>query len=462
MHDLVIKDGTLVCGADVFTADLAVDGGRIAAIGGGLRGRRELSAAGLLVLPGAVDPHVHIQMPAGATITSDTWAGATRAAAFGGTTTVIDFIEPAYPGQALLEAYRERAAEARGQSVVDFNFHMTLCAADAATLSQVPDVLAAGMPSFKVYTTYSGFHLADEELLAVFDAVQAAGGLVIVHAESDAITRRAQTRLKQAGRLQVADFPDSRPALAEQEAVERVLALASACAAPVYIVHVSTHAGARAIAAARLAGQAAWGETCPQYLLLNDSLIRSADFSGAKYVCCPPLRAPADQDGLWEALRVGSLQTVGTDHCAFNYAGQKEMGRESFLQIPAGLPGIESRLRLLYTYGVRHGRLSLTEWVSLCCSAPARLFGLYPRKGVLAPGADADIVLFDPRPSATLTRADLHEEVDYTPYEGLALSGQVRSVLLRGEMLLHDGQWLGAPGGGQFVPGQPFAQSLEC
>jgi dihydropyrimidinase len=463
LYDLVISDGTLVCGGEVLRADLAVSAGKIVAIGSHLEGRETISAAGLLVLPGGVDPHVHIQMPTAVTVTSDTWPSGSRAAAFGGTTTVIDFVEPNYPGQPLLESYRERLAQAQAKSAVDFGFHMTLCAAEAATLDQVEGVVAAGMPSFKVYTTYPGFHLDDEALLAVFDAVKAAGGLVVVHAESDAIIRRATARLKKAERLSVADFPASRPGQAEKEAVARVLSLAAACGAPVYIVHVSTRAGAEVIAQARGGGQAAWGETCPQYLLLDEGYIRTADFTGAKYVCCPPLRTLSDQEGLWAALHSGDLQTIGTDHCAFNYAGQKDLGQDSFLNIPSGLPGIETRLRLLYTYGVKPGRLSLTEWVSLCSTTPARLFGLYPCKGTLIPGADADIVLFDPNASGRLTHAGLHEEVDYTPYEGFAVAGQVRTVLLRGRVLVRDGRWVGPADGGRFVAGgrfNPFSQAL--
>ena len=456
LFDLVIKAGTVVSGTQVFQADLAINAEKIAAIGSDLHGHQEISAAGLLVLPGAVDPHVHIEMPTNITSTSDTWPSGSRAAVFGGTTTVIDFIEPNYPDQPLLESFQDRLAQAQGKSSADFNFHMTLCSGDAKTLDQVQSVLDAGLPSFKVYTTYSGFHLDDEQILAVMDAVKKAGGLVIVHAESDAIIKRATARLKQEARLGLVDFPESRPGLAEKEAVERILCLADTCKAPVYIVHVSTRLGAEAIGQARRSGQAAWGETCPQYLLLNDGFIRTDDFSGAKYVCCPPLRSPIDQQGLWNALNDNSLQTIGTDHCSFNYVGQKDLGKDSFLSIPAGLPGIETRLRLLYTYGVKQNRISLQEWVSLCCTEPARLFGLYPRKGTLLPGADADIVLFDPNGKETLTHARLHEAVDYTCYEGFDVEGQIKTVLLRGNVLIRDGQWVGSSNGGCFIPGLPF------
>jgi dihydropyrimidinase len=326
-----------------------------------------------------------------------------------------------------------------------------LCDAHEATLDQIPQVVAAGMPSFKMYTTYEGFRLGDDALLAAFDAIVRAGGLAIIHAESDAIIRHITRRLRSKRRLALRDFPASRPAVAEQEAVERVLNLAQATGARVYIVHVSTAAAAAAIARARGRGQVVWGETCPQYLLLDESCIKSNDFSGAKFVCCPPLRSPADNQALWSALQAGDLQTVGTDHCAFNFKGQKDMGSGAFPEIPSGLPGIELRMALLYTYGVAAGRLTLGEWVERCCTAPARLFGLAPRKGDLVVGADADVVLFDPQARTTVSRAWLHEDVDYSPYEGMELAGKVRSTLLRGQFLVRDGAWVGGEASGEYI-----------
>ncbi len=456
MYDLVIQNGTLVSSTAVWQADIGILGEKIAEIAPHLEGRERIPANGMLVLPGGVDPHVHLEMPTPTTTTSETWASGTRAAALGGTTTVIDFVEPGHPGQPLLEAFRERLSVAQAGAAIDFGLHMTLCSADEDTLAQAPGIVAAGLPSFKLYTTYAGFHLNDEELLAAFAAIGKAGALAMVHAESDAILQRATRELQAAGRLSLRDFPQSRPALAEKEAVERVLSLAAFAGCPLYIVHVSTRAGAAAIARARQSGQAAWGETCPQYLLLDESRIRTSDFSGAKFVCCPPLRTPADQEALWEALQAGELQTLGTDHCAFNFHGQKELGRHSFLEIPSGLPGIELRLALLYTFGVKTGKLTLSQWVDLCCTAPARLFGLHPRKGELVPGADADIVLFQPDGSLRVTQALLHENVDYTPYEGISLAGGVHTTLLRGQVLVRAGEWVGQPYSGGFIPCSSF------
>lgn len=454
IFDRVIKGGSVVSSAGILQADIGILGEKIVEIAPELDGKDLLPAEGMLVIPGGVDPHVHIQMPTAFTATCDTWSSATQAAALGGTTTVIDFVEPGFPGQPLLQAFAERQSLAQDRSAIDYGFHMTLCSADVQTLTQIPAVIQAGMPSFKVYTTYPGFHLPDEALLAVLRAVRQAGGLTIVHAESDAILQDATTRLLAEGRCTVADFPLSRPNIAEQEAVQRVLTLAAYAQAPVYIVHVSTRAGAEAIAGARQRGQVAWGETCPQYLLLDDTKVKTQDFEGAKFVCCPPLRSPDDQAALWLALQAGSLQTVGTDHCAFKFSGQKELGRDSFVNIPSGLPGIESRMVLLYTYGVRSGRLSLLDWIDRCCTAPARLFGLYPQKGELRPGSDADLVVFDPNWKGKITQTRLHEQVDYTPYEGLAVNGRIRATLLRGQVLVRDGQWLGAPPAGKYLHGR--------
>ena len=451
MLDLVIKDGTVVTSTEIHKADVGIKDGKIAEITQGLIGEQQISASKMLILPGGVDPHVHLEMPTSKTVTSDTWTTGSRAAAFGGTTTVIDFVESAYPGQPLLEAFEERLNQAQGKSAIDFSFHMTLCSADEETLQQIQGVVQAGMTSFKLYTIYPGFHLGDQDLLSAFEVVEQADGLVLVHAESDAIVRASTHRLEKAGHLEVRYFPESRPAIAEKEAVERVLSLASYVGVPVYIVHISTSAGAEVITRARRGGQPVWGETCPQYLLLDDTRLKTDDFSGAKFVCCPPLRCSEDNQALWAALREGSLQTVGTDHCAFNFQGQKDLGKDTFLNIPSGLPGIELRLCLLYTYGVKAGRITLPQLVDICCTSPARIFGLYPQKGDLITGADADLILLDPHHITTVTSASLHEQVDYTPYEGMELKGRVHTTILRGKVLVQNGKWVGKKPTGTFL-----------
>lgn len=431
--DLVIQNGTVITAEKTIQTDLGVKDGRIAAWGGNLRGRQHVSAQGMWVIPGGVDPHVHLDMPTPTTVTSDNWSTGTQAAAYGGTTTVIDFVEPENE-QTLLEALALRRAQADGRTHIDYSLRMTLTNAGPATLAQIPAVMAAGIPSFKLYTTYTGFALPDESLIAAFEAVGAAGGLVMVHCENDAIVQHSLAILRAAGRLAPQFQPQSRPALAEVEAIQRVILLARFAAVPLYIAHISTHKGAQAVERARQHGQVVYGETCPQYLLLDETCNQDSDpRESVKFICAPPLRTAKDQQALWSRLQSGGLQTVGTDHCAFDVEGQKDCGLEDFTRCPGGLPGIESRLALLHTFGVRAGWLTAQQWVSVCSAAPARIFGLYPRKGSLEVGADADIVLFDPERRVKLGKSILHENVDHTPYEGLELQGWVHATYLRGQ-----------------------------
>lgn len=451
MFDLVIRGGTLISDSGIpLEADLAITGEKIAAIGPNLAGKRTIAADNLLVLPGAVDPHVHLEMPVGATRSSDDWASGSVAAAFGGTTTLIDFVE-AQPGERLAHAFTARRTAAQSQAAIDFGLHMTLTNDALETLEEIAPLCKSGCISFKTYLTYAGFRLSDSALLHVLAAVKAAGGITMVHAENDAIIDYINACFCQQRHTQPKYHALSRPTIAEGEAIQRALALAQVTGATVYIVHTSTALGAEAIRAAQERGVNAYGETCPQYLLLTAEELSRPDFEGAKYVCSPPLRTREDNAALWQALATGGLQTVGTDHCPFNFETQKTLGRSSYEQIPAGLPGIESRLALLYTYGVTRGKLSLERWVEVCCANPARIFGLYPRKGTLTPGADADIVLFDPNRRLTITHTMLHEQVDYTPYEGFELQGYPIATMLRGKVIVENGLFTGRQGGGQYL-----------
>lgn len=455
IYDRVIVGGTLVTASGPVQADLAIQGERIAAIGRGLEGRHVLDARARLVIPGGVDPHVHLQMPSGATVSSDDWLSGTRAAALGGTTTVIDFVEPE-PGQSLLEAYAQRRAEAEGRAAIDYGLHMTLSQPALAHLDELPDVVAAGLTSFKTYTTYAGFALDDAAYLRALSAARAAGGIVLAHCETDALIQAATHDCLARGQTGPQAHPQSRPAAAEAEAIRHLVALNAGIGAPLYIVHLSSAAGIAALTEARARVAApVFAETCPQYLFLDDSCYAGAGFGPARFVCSPPLRSPADQAALRAALRMGVLQTVGTDHCPFNFAGQKDLGREDFTRIPGGLPGIEARLALIYTLIVELGA-PLERWVEVCCSAPARLFGLYPRKGTLLPGADADVVIFNPAREVTITHDRLHEHVDYTPYEGLTARGWPEVTLSRGVVIAQDGSFIGSPGEGCFLRREPF------
>ena len=453
-YDLVIGNGTLVTAADTFQASIGIRDGQIAAISHDLSAEQVVDAAGLLVLPGFIDPHVHLDMPTPAGNSSDDWFTGTRAAAFGGTTTLIDFVEPEQSETLLhaLDARRKRAAE---KAVIDFSFHMTLDRTDDETLAEIPAVISAGLTSFKCYTTYS-MRLDDAQLLSALYAVGNAGGLTIVHSENDAIVNRLRADLIAVGKTEPRYHPLSRPAESEGEAVERVLALARVAGAPVLIVHVSTQLGVEAIQRVQAHGQAAFGETCPQYLLLTDEAYSAPGFEGAKFICSPPLRKTEDQNALWDVLGSGAFRVLGTDHCPFFYHGTKNLGRPlddppPFTLIPGGIPGIESRPSLLYTYGVRTGRLSLNRWVDFCSTGPAQTYNLYPRKGALVPGADADIVLFDPRKPVKLSAQFLHENVDYTPYEDFELTGWPVKVFSRGELIIENGEYVGAAPRGQYI-----------
>jgi len=452
--DLVIQNGTLVTAADTFQADIGIQAGKIAAIGQGFSGAQMVDATDLLVLPGFIDPHVHLEMPTPAGTSSDDWFTGTRAAAIGGTTTVIEFVEP-MADESLVAALETRRALAASKAVIDFSFHMSIDRIDAATLAEIPAVMEAGLTSFKCYTTY-GMRLDDAQLLQALKAVGQAGGLTIVHAENDAIVNQLRADFIAAGNTEPRFHPLSRPAASEGEAVERVIALADVAEAPVLIVHVSTQLGAEAIYRAQGRGQTVFGETCPQYLLLADERYAEPGFEGAKYICSPPLRKATDQTALWQVLGNGSFRVMGTDHCPFFYDGVKNLGQPlddppPFTQIPGGMPGIEGRPALLYTFGVRTGHLTLNQWVDVCATGPAQVYHMYPHKGSLTPGADADIVLFDPHKKVILSTEVLHENVDYTPYDGVELTGYPVKTYARGRLIAENNEFVAPDHHGEYV-----------
>jgi len=448
--DLVIKNGTIVTAEATYQADIGVQGERIAAIGAGLTGAREINAAGKLVTPGGVDVHVHMQMAlGGGIISADDFFSGTRAAAFGGVTTIVDFVESAST-QSMLAGLADRRAEADPRVTIDYGLHMTIGPHEIDKLDQVPAALAAGCASFKLYMAY-GFRLTDDQLFKALTAVKNAGGLPVVHAENWDIICTLVAQNLAAGRTTPHWHPRSRPELLEGEAAGRVIDIATYVGVPLHIFHVGCQATVDRIVAARAGGLPVTGETCPQYLLLNDSVYDRPGVEGALPVCAPPIRPAGEQENMWQALAHNHLQIVTTDHCPFVKA-DKMRGIEAndFSKIPGGVPSIECRFPALYSFGVRGGYFSANRWVEMCCTTPAQMFG-FTRKGHIAVGFDADLVVFDPARQVTLSTATLHEKVDWTPYAGLEITGWPAATISRGEVIVENGQFYGAPGRGRFI-----------
>ncbi|MGH7612163.1 MAG: dihydropyrimidinase [Candidatus Dormibacteria bacterium] len=411
---------------------------------------RVLDAQGRYVLPGGVDVHTHMEMPFGGTFSADTFETGTRAAAWGGTTTIVDFAIQTR-GQSLLQGLETWRAKAEGRCAVDYGFHMIVADVTQSSLAEMPQLVEEGVSSFKLFMAYPGvFYSTDGQILLAMQAAAQCGALIQMHAENgiaiDQLVAQALARGEVAPRF----HGSTRPSILEGEATNRAIQLARATGCPLYIVHLSAAEALARVVDARDRNQAVFAETCPQYLFLNDSDLAREDFEGAKFVCSPPLRDRSHQLELWRGLRSDDLAVVATDHCPFCFREQKELGVGDFSKIPNGLPGVEHRLDLLHQ-GVLDQRITLRRWVELCSTAPARMFGLYPRKGAIAPGADADLVIYNPDSEHTLSAATHHMNVDYSCYEGLAVRGGVETVLLRGQVVLEGGAYRGRPGDGRFL-----------
>ena len=453
--DLVIKGGTVVTAADHYQADLGVQDGRIVHIGRDLVGRQVVNAAGCLVFPGFVDAHVHLSLPVGGLVSTDDFRTGTIAAACGGTTTIIDFISPER-GQSLREATDLRRAEADGQAVVDYTLHQTAVDAEPRTLRELVSLASEGYTSLKLYTTYAAEMVDDAAMLRLLEVARDHGIVPLVHTENHAAIEHLKARFLAEGKVEPHYHPLSRPPTVEAEAAYRVITLAGLVGCPVIIAHLTCRETLAAVERAQQAGQAVYAEVTPNHLLLDDELYDLPDFEGAKFVLSPPLRDRSHQAPLWRALARGTLAMVSTDHCPWTFADQKQRGRRDFTRIPNGAPGIETRVPLLYSEGVGKGRLSLHRFVDACATTPARLYGLFPRKGTIAVGSDADLVIFDPDQEVILSHATLHQNVDYCPFEGWTVRGYPRTVIVRGQIVVQDGEFIGPAGWGQFLARQPF------
>jgi len=457
----LFRGATLVTATDRFRADLLVEGERIAAVGEDLpaSGATVVDAGGCYLLPGGIDVHTHLDMPLDGIASSDDFYTGQVAAAFGGTTSHIDFAIQERGGT-LREALDRWQARAEGKAVIDYGFHMTVADPTPEALAEIPRLPEWGITSVKVLMAYRGrLQVDDAALFTVLRLAGAHGLLTLVHCENGDVVDLLVREAVAAGRREPREHPRTRPAILEAEATHRAIALAALAEAPLYVVHLTCAGALEAVRAARARGQPVWAETCPQYLCLTAEALERPGFEGAKFVCSPPLRTAADQAALWEGLRDGTLAVVATDHCPFFYEGQKTLGREDFSRIPNGLPVIEDRLVVLYGQGVATGRIDLHRFVEVTATNPAKLFGLYPRKGTLAVGAEADLVLWDPTAERTLSAARHHMRVDYNLFEGMRVRGVPVGVWVRGRQVVDGDRFLGEAGTGRFLRRQRFGLS---
>src|SRR5215469_13313996 len=468
---ILISGGTVVTATGTIPADVLVDGEKVAALAvrddpaERLRGEAErtgqatawtptadriIDATGKYVLPGGIDAHTHMEMPFGGTFSADTFESGTRAAAWGGTTTIIDFAVQA-KGASLLATLDKWHAKADGNCAIDYGFHMIVSDVNDATLKEMDACVAAGVNSFKMFMAYPGvFYATDGEILLAMQQAAASGALVMMHAENGIAIDQLVAQALAAGNTSPRYHGLTRPPELEGEATNRAITLAGVAGCPLYIVHLSAAHALEAVTRARDEGRNVFAETCPQYLYLSLQDLGRPDFEGAKYVCSPPLRTPGHQASLWRGLRTNDLCVVSTDHCPFCFKDQKQLGRGDFSKIPNGIPGVEHRMDLLHQ-GVVAREISLSRWVEVSSTTPARMFGLYPRKGVIQPGADADIVIYDPAARQTLSAQAHHMAVDYSAYEGMEISGRVETTLSRGRVVIEDGEYRGEPGHGRFL-----------
>ena len=449
----LIRNGNVITAADNYHADILIEDEKVSVIGAKLDMEADVTidAADRLVIPGGIDPHTHMELPFGGTTAADDFRTGTAAAAHGGTTTIIDFAVQ-YKGQSLNQAIDVWFKKAEGKASIDYGFHLICTDLPDDRLPQMKDMIRQGVTSFKLFMAYPGIFLVDDA--TIYKAMMTAGdagGLICMHAENgviiDAIVRQAIADGKTAPKYHAL----TRPTKAEAEGVHRAIAIAEIAHAPVYIVHLSCSDALDEVVRARDAGIPAYAETCPQYLFLDSSVYEKPGFEGAKWVMTPPIREKWNQDELWRGLKINDLQVISTDHCPFCFKEQKELGKNDFSKIPNGGPGVEHRMSLIYNGGVAEGRISLNRFVEITSTAQAKIFGLFPRKGTIAVGSDADIVIFDPDEEMIISAKNHHMNVDYSCYEGVRVRGVTKTVLSRGELVIEEGKYVGKPGKGEFL-----------
>jgi dihydropyrimidinase len=466
---IIIKNGTIITTRGEQEADILIQDEKIALIGANLDpgDARVVDASGMLVMPGGIDPHTHLDLPFFGTFCSDDFFTGQRAAAFGGTTTHIDFvIQPI--GGSLHEGLDEWKKKADGKITIDYGFHMAVTDLRDDVMKEIPTMVDEGVTSLKLFLAYKDVFMVDDETF--FNALLTArerGMLIMVHAENGDVVDALQKKIVAAGKTEPKYHADAHPALAEGEATGRAVALAGIADAPLYVVHVTCREALEQLALGRKRGLKVMGETCPQYLFLTVNDLAKPNFEGAKYVCSPPVRQVEDQDALWDALSTGLLQAVSTDHAPFFFEGGvdgrlpgKELGVNSFAEIPNGMPVIEDRLMVLWHHGVNTGRFSRSRFVELVSTNPAKIFGLYPRKGEIAVGSDADILIWDPKKEHTISAATHHMNTDYNVFEGMTVKGMPVKVYLRGKLVVDGDRWLQEKGEGEYIYRKPYAEIL--
>ena len=451
----LFKNGTVVSGRGTRRADVLVENEKILQVGRNLSDplARAIDVTGKLLMPGFIDAHTHFDLDVCNTTTADDFDSGTKSAIRGGTTTIVDFACP-NKGESLHHGLDLWHRKADGKCWCDYGFHMTIDDWNESIRAELPDMFAKGISSFKMYMTYPAMMIGDEAMYKALKKLKEKGGICGVHCENSGVINALIEEKKAAGEMGVSSHPETRPDFLEAEAVSRLLRIAQAVDIPVVIVHLTNAATLAEVTAARRRGQKVYVETCPQYLVLDDSVYYNEDFSrAARYVCAPPLRKPEDCRALWAGLRKGDIQTISTDHCAFTLA-QKDAGRGDFTKIPGGLPGVEARGELVYSFGVTTRKISLATMCKVLSENPAKLYGMFPRKGIIAPGADADIVVYDPQADHILRAEDMVSRAGYTPYEGFVTHGSVSQVWLRGKLMVENGHVIGEQEGQYIVRGK--------